>query len=83
MVVEGRKKCFFAFREKSGAEWTDLLLDVYIEEPVASWGITLDEADFPSIRTGMCGFFATALTIFFPPDTVDLLVNYLFGLFSE
>ena len=58
-------------------------MDVYIEEPVASWGIILDEADFPSIRTGMCGFFATALTIFFPPDTVDLLVNYLFDLFSE
>ena len=70
------------FREKSGAEWTDVLLDMYIEEPVEYWGNILDTADFPSIRTGMCGFFATALTIFFPPDTVDMIVGILFDLFS-
>ena len=70
-------------REKSGEEWTDILLDMSIEEPVEYWGHVLDKAGFPPIRTGMCGFFATALTIFFPPDVVDALVDTLFDLFSE
>jgi hypothetical protein len=55
---------------------------MYIEEPVADWGLILDSADFPSVRAGMCSFFATALTIFFPPDTVDQIVTMLFDLFS-
>ncbi len=67
------QKGIFKSREKTGAEWTDLLLDMYMEEPVENWGLVLDNADFPPIRTGMCGFFATALTIFYPPDTVDLV----------
>jgi hypothetical protein len=67
----------------SGAEWTDYLLDMYIEEPVANWGYILDSGDIPPVRTGMCGFFAMALTIFFPPETVDVIVDILFDLFSE
>jgi hypothetical protein len=55
---------------------------MYIEEPVANWGFILDTADFPSVRAGMCSFFATALTIFFPPETVDMIVGILFDLFS-
>ncbi len=79
----GLKSIGLIFREKSGAEWTDVLLDMYIETPVAEWGTILRSADFPSLRTGMCGFFATTLTLFFPPDTVDMIVDILFDSFAE
>ena len=55
---------------------------MYIQEPVADWGLILDSADFPSVREGMCTFFATAITIFFPPETVDLIINFLFDAFN-
>jgi hypothetical protein len=55
---------------------------MYIETPVAEWGTVLNSADFPSLRTAMCGFFATTLTLFFPPDTVDMIVEILFDSFS-
>ena len=31
----------------------------------------------------MCGYFGTALSLLYPADVVDSLVDYLLGLFTE
>ncbi len=67
----------------TGIEITNFLLDVYIDNPVETWGNTLIVTDFPSVRAGMCGFFATSLTLILDAPSVDLIVNILFDLFSE
>jgi hypothetical protein len=67
----------------TGIEITNFLLDVYINDPVETWGNTLIATDFPSVRTGMCGFFATSLTLILDAPSVDLIVNILFDLFSK
>jgi len=71
------------YRNLTGIELTNFLLDVYINDPVETWGNTLTFSDYPSVRAGMCGFFATSLTLLLDAPSVDLIVNILFDLFSE
>merc|ERR1712241_110886 len=70
-------------RAKSGNEITSDFVDMYIQVPVAEWGNQLNAADFPSLRLIMCGYFGTALTLLYPDDVVDNLVDYLLGLFTD
>lgn len=70
-------------RSKSGAEITSEFIDMYIQVPVEEWGHLLDDADFPSLRLGMCGYFSTVLTLLYPPEVVDVLVEVLLGIFSD
>ena len=56
---------------------------MYIEVPVEEWGKILDETDFPNLRIGMCGFFATTLTLLYPDETVNELAAYLLELLSQ
>ena len=62
------------FRQKSGIEWTDAILDMFIKEPVENWGNILDSADFPPLRTTLACFLVTTLTLFYPPEIVDRIV---------
>ena len=70
-------------RAKSGIEITSDFVDMYINDPVVEWGNKLEAADFPSLRLIMCGYFGTALSLLYPADVVDSLVDYLLGLFTE
>ena len=56
---------------------------MYIEVPVEEWGTLLDETDFPDLRLIMCGYFSTVLTLLYPEDTVDGLVDYLLEAFNQ
>lgn len=56
---------------------------MYIEVPVQEWGGLLEAADIPNLRLTMCGYFGTVLTMLYPPDVVDDIVDYLLGQFTE
>ena len=74
---------FLIFRPKTAAEITSNFIDMYIEVPVEEWGTLLDETDFPDLRLIMCGYFSTVLTLLYPEDTVDGLVDYLLEAFNQ
>ena len=69
-------------RPKSGLEITDEFVDMYINVPVEEWGTQLDAADFPSLRLIMCGYFGSVLTLLYPADIVDSVVDYLLDQFT-
>ena len=56
---------------------------MYIQVPVTEWRYHLREADFPTLRLVMCGYFGTTLTLLYPVDVVDSLLNFLLENFSE
>jgi hypothetical protein len=56
---------------------TDIILDMYINEPVENWGAILDQADFPQIRAGMCAWLTTVMTLFLPEEIVNKIVQML------
>merc|ERR1712038_744651 len=64
-------------RAKSGIQITSDFIDMYINVPVAEWRDQLRAADFPNLRLTMCGYFGTALSLLYPVDVVDSLVDYL------
>ena len=69
------------YREKSALEVTSEFVDLYIESPVEEWKTFLDSADIPEIRLGMCGYFATVLTVLYEEDVIDQVVDYLIDAF--
>ena len=70
-----------SYREKSALEVTSEFVDLYIEAPVEEWKTFLDSADIPEIRLGMCGYFATVLTVLYEEDVIDQVVDYLIDAF--
>ena len=56
---------------------------MYINSPVEDWGTELLAADFPNLRLTMCGYFGTALSLLYPEDVVDSVVDFLLGQFAE
>lgn len=70
-------------RSKSGAEVTSDFIDMYINVPVEEWGDLLESADVPNLRLTMCGYFSTVLTLLYPPEMVDEIVDYLLGQFTD
>ena len=69
-------------REKSGADITSDFIDMYINTPVEEWGDLLDGADFPSLRLIMCGYFGSVLTLLYPADVVDSVIDFLLDQFT-
>ena len=61
---------------------TNEFVDLYIEAPVEEWKSFLDSADIPEIKLGMCGYFATVLTVLYEEDVVNQLVDYLIDAFE-
>ncbi len=70
-------------RNKSALETTSDFLDMYIEVPVEEWRQLLEDAEIPNLRLTMCGYFSTVLTLLYPPDVVDGVVDFLLGQFTE
>lgn len=56
---------------------------MYINSPVEDWGTELLAADFPNLRLTMCGYFGTALSLLYPADVVDSVVDFLLGQFAD
>ena len=56
---------------------------MYIDVPVEEWGQLLEDAEIPNLRLTMCGYFGTALSLLYPPEIVDSLVDFLLGQFTE
>lgn len=69
-------------REKSALEVTSEFVDLYIEAPVEEWKNFLKAADIPEIKLGMCGYFATVLTVLYEEEVVDQVVDYLIDAFE-
>jgi hypothetical protein len=60
-----------------------MILDMFVNEPVEKWGPILDTADFPPIRTGMCAMLTTAMTLFFPMEVINKIIELVVLLFKE
>ncbi|XP_059083578.1 uncharacterized protein LOC131880876 [Tigriopus californicus] len=69
-------------RPLTALELTDIIMEMYLNEPVATWGDRLYDLDFPPIRVGMCSFFATALQLTFEEDIMDQIVEVLVNSFA-
>lgn len=76
------KRQNFALRPLTALELTDTIMDMYLNDPVATWGDRLYALDFPKIRIGMCSFFATALQLTFEEEIMDQIVEVLVNSFS-
>ncbi len=68
-------------REKTAVETTEELRDIYVNQPVETWGVALDEMDVPRVYEGMCGFIVLGLSIYLDyeelVDFADLIVQIL------
>merc|ERR1711935_233161 len=69
-------------RAKSGNQITSDFVDMYINVPVEEWGTLLRASDIPNLRLTMCGYFGTALTLMYPVEVVDSLVDFFLSQFS-
>ena len=63
-------------------EVVDYLMNTYIDTPVKEWGKILNDADFPNIGRCMSGIFGTLLTLLFPEEFVNKLVELLIDFFG-
>ena len=70
-------------RSGNAEEITNQFIDMYIDVPVEEWGERLVAADIPNLRLTMCGYFGTVLTLLYPPELVDEVVDVLLDLFGE
>ena len=59
-----------------------MILDMYINEPAENWGQILAKADFPLIKTGMCAFVTTVMTLFLPHETAAKVVGLALFIFQ-
>jgi hypothetical protein len=55
---------------------------MYLNEPVENWGSILSSFDIPSLRSGMCAMMTTAMTLFFPDDVIDEIVDLIISTFE-
>ena len=69
-------------RAKSGNKIASDFVDMYINVPVDEWGTLLRASDIPNLRLTMCGYFGTALTLMYPVEVVDSLVDFILSQFS-
>jgi hypothetical protein len=75
-------RLFFFQRKQTGAELTESVLNMYLNEPVENWGSILSSFDLPSLRSGMCAMMTTAMTLFFPDDIIDEIIDLIISTFE-
>lgn len=69
-------------RPFNAVEVSENVQNTFINDPLLTWGDTINSTNIPRLRLTLCGYLGTVMTLVFEDDVVDQIAEFLIDSFE-